>query len=169
MINKKGMSYVQTAIIILVVSMILSVILTYASIITILSTVRDKTKLALDSYVTINSTEIYNSLKNGSDFTDELEKKLWENQIYSLFSLDISGNMLYSTSEQGEITYYMTIPDVDFEYQNTLKLKATYVVTIPMTFAGNHLFDLQIPQMVTSYYSLKNERTDSNENKVRSQ
>ena len=155
MLNKKGMAHVQTAVIFLILAMILSAILSYVSIITILGMARDRTKLALDSYVTINSTKIYDSLKNGSDFIDELENNLWKNEISSLFSLDISGNMLYSTSEQGEIIYNMTIPDVDFQYQNTLKLNATYVVTIPVTFSGNHLFDLQIPQKVTSYYSLK--------------
>jgi hypothetical protein len=155
MLNKKGLSHIKTAVIVLILAMTLSAIMTYASIMTIIQTASDNTKLALDSYVTHNSIEIYDSLKNGSDFTVSLEKNIFKDEILSVFSLDISGNMVYSTSKQGEILYKMTIPNVDFEYENTLKLGAAYDVIIPVTFAGNHLFDLQIPQKVTSYYNLK--------------
>jgi hypothetical protein len=149
------MYHVKTVVIILIMAMMLSAILTYASMMTIIQTAKDNTKLALDSYVTHNSIEIYDSLKNGSDFTEDLNKNIFKNEILSVFSLDISGNMVYSTGEQGEILYKMTIPNVDFEYENTLKLGAVYDVMIPITFAGKHLFDLKIPQKVTSYYNLK--------------
>lgn len=149
------MSHIKTAVIVLSLAMILSAVMTYSSIMTILQTARDNTKLALDSYVTHNSIEIYDSLKNGSDFTAFLEKNIFKDEILSVFSLDISGNMIYSTDKQGEIIYKMTIPNVDYEYVNTLKLGASYDVNIPMTFAGKYLFDLQIPQNVTSYYNFK--------------
>lgn len=155
MLNKKGMSHVQTAVIVLILAMALSVILSYASMMTILGMARDHTRLALDNYVTQNSILIYDSIKNGNNFTGELEKNMWKNEISRLFFLDIRENMLYATGEDGEIIYKMEFPNVEFEVKNTLKLKATYQINIPVTFAGRHFFDLTLPQKVTSTYTLK--------------
>lgn len=149
------MTHVKSAVIVLILSMLLSVLLTYAGMVTILQTARDNTKLALDSFVTHNSIQIYDSLKQGNEKTDSLEEDIFENEIFSLFSLDIRGITLYSVDEKGNISYYMTIPNVDFAYRNTLKLNASYTVTIPVRFAGKEVLDLQVPQKVTAYYNLK--------------
>lgn len=149
------MTHVKSAVIVLILSMLLSVLLTYAGMVTILQTARDNTKLALDSFVTHNSIQIYDSLKQGNEETDILEENVFENEIFSLFSLDIQGDTLYSVDEKGNISYYMTIPNVDFAYANTLKLTASYTVTIPVRFAGKEITDLRIPQTVTAYYNLK--------------
>jgi hypothetical protein len=155
MLNKKGMSHVQTAVIVLILAMILSVVLSYASMMAVLKTTRENTELALDSFVTQNSVYIYDSLKNGNDFTDILNKEIFLKQIISVYRLDISGNMIYSTDEDENLIYRMTVPNVDFEYENTLNLRVDYTVTIPVTFAGRHITDLTIQQKVTSRYNLK--------------
>lgn len=149
------MTHVKSAVIVLILSMLFSVILTYAGMVTILQTARDNTTLALDSFVTHNSIQIYDSLKQGNEETDSLEENIFENEIFSLFSLDIQGDTLYSVDEKGNMSYFMTIPNVDFAYANTLKLSASYIVTIPVRFAGKEITELQIPQAVTAYYNLK--------------
>jgi len=49
----------------------------------------------------------------------------------------------------------MTNPNVAYDYQNTLKLRATYTVWIPMRFAGRIITYVHIPVTVQSYYNLK--------------
>lgn len=153
MFNQKGISHIQTAVIVLVLSMILSAILSYAGMMTILKTARDNAELALDSFVTMNSVEIYDTLKNGGDYTDSLDEAVFQDQIFSIYQLEVSGDTLYARNEEGELIYTMAVPTVDFVFENTLKLRADYIVTIPVIFAGRHITDLQITQKVTSYYN----------------
>ena len=153
--SKIGMSHVKTAVLVLIFVMIFSVVLTYASMMTVIQTSRDNTIRVLDSFVMHNSKEIYDSLKNGSDFSESLNQIFYKSSLLSEFSLDNSGNIIYSKDEQGNIVYIMTNPNVSYDYSNTLKLKASYTIWIPVRFAGKLITYLRIPITVRSYYSLK--------------
>ena len=153
--SESGMSHVKTVVLVLIFAMIFSVVLTYASMMTIIQTSRDNTIRVLDSFVMHNSIEIYDSLKNGSDFSQSLDQVFYKSSLLSEFSLDNSGNIIYSKDEQGDIVYLMTNPNVSYDYNNTLKLKASYTIWIPVRFADKHMTYLRIPITVRSYYSLK--------------
>jgi hypothetical protein len=49
----------------------------------------------------------------------------------------------------------MTNPNVTYKVDKALKLKASYTVMIPVVFAGEYLFDLEIPITVTRSLTLK--------------
>lgn len=153
--NKKGISYVKTAVLVLVIAMILSAVLAYASMMTIIQTAERNTIRVLDSFVIHNSKLIYESLKNGNDFTENINKSFYLYALSDELGLDFDGVSLYAINERGVLIYRMTNPNVACEWYNTLKLKATYEILIPVTFAGEHLFNLRIPQKVVSYYNLK--------------
>ena len=153
--SESGMSHVKTVVLVLIFAMIFSVVLTYASMMTIIQTSRDNTIRVLDSLVMHNSKEIYDSLKNGSDFSENLDEIYYKSMLSSEFSLDFSGNTIYSKDDEGNVIYKITNPCVSYDYDNTLKLKSTYDLSIPITFAGNYLFDLTITQKVVSYYKIK--------------
>ena len=63
------MSHIKTAVIVLVTAMILSLVLSYESIMTIVQTTKSNTERVLTSFVIENTTYIYSSIKNGNDFT----------------------------------------------------------------------------------------------------
>ena len=153
--SKSGASHIQTAVIVLICAMIISALLVFWNAMTIIRVSRDTTDRVLDSYVTHNSIVIYNSLKNGSDFSESLDKIFYKSALLDEFSLDLYGTSMYSFSEDGRIVYFMTNPNVTYDYQNTLKLKATYTVYIPMRFAGKVITYVRIPVTVKSYYNLK--------------
>jgi len=155
MLNIKGISYVKTAVWILIFSMILSLVLTYASLMTLIQTAESNTQRVLDGFVTENSKLIYDSLKNGSDFTESLNKSFYISAVSDELSMDKSGNMLYYMNEQGNVIYRISNPNVAYEWENTLMLKATYDILLPVTFAGQIVATLRIPQNVVSYYNLK--------------
>lgn len=153
--SRSGISHVKTVVLVLIFAMIFSAVLTYASMMTVIQTSRDNTIRVLDSFVMHNSKEIYDSLKNGSDFSQSLDQVFYKSSLLSEFSLDNSGNIIYSKDEQGDIVYLMTNPNVSYDYNNTLKLKASYTIWIPVRFAGKLMTCLRIPITVRSYYSLK--------------
>ena len=155
--NTLGISHIKTAVIVLAVSMMLSAVLTYASLMTVVDITRDNTIRVLDSFVMHNSTEIYDSLKNGTDFTRTLDAVYYKNTLKSELSLDLSGDVLYCIDENGSTKWSMTNPTVTFDCSNTLKLKASYTVIIPVRFAGREITSLRLPQTVKSYYTLKSD------------
>lgn len=153
--NKRGISYVKTAVWILVLCMLLSLILSYASMMTVIQMTKDNTERVLDSYVTHNSILIYDSIKNGTDFTESLNNFYYKAALSDELSLDLVGNSLYNKDGQGGTIYQVINPSVTFELDNTLKLRAAYDILIPVEFAGKHITNLRIPQVVTSFYNLK--------------
>ncbi|MDD4493871.1 MAG: hypothetical protein PHV32_05920 [Eubacteriales bacterium] len=153
--SKSGVSHIQTAVLVIIFAMIISTLLVFWNAMTIINVSRDNTTRVLDSFVTHNSIEIFNSLKNGSDFSEDLDKYFYKSILSDEFSLDLYGSSMYSYSENGKLIFMMTNPNVAYDYQNTLKLRAAYTVWIPMRFAGKIITYVRIPVTVQSYYNLK--------------
>ena len=135
--------------------MVLSLTMTYASLMTLIQTAESNTQRVLDSYVTENSKWIYDSLKKGSDFTESLNESFYVSAVSEELGMDISGNVLYHENEQGVLIYQIANPNVAYEWEDTLKLRATYDIILPLSFAGQTVTSLRIPQKVVSYYNLK--------------
>ena len=153
--SKTGGGYISACIYTIVIAMIFSAVLFYASCMTIIQTTRDNTELVLESFIMKNSVLIYDSIKQGHDLTEFFDEKDYISEISSRFSLDIQGNTLYSYGEEGDIIYKMTNPYVTYKVDKALKLKASYTVVIPVHFAGKRLFDLHVPLTVTRSLTLK--------------
>lgn len=153
--NERASGYFASCVVTLLIAMILSIVLFYASASTIVQTTISNTRRVLDSFVMKNSIEIYQSIKQGHDFTEDFDENFYISRISSELSLDKSKNLLYSYGEDGETVYSMTNPKVAYRVDNALKLKASYKLMIPVKFAGKKLFDLVIPLTVTSSLTLK--------------
>lgn len=145
MTNKRGSSYVSVCVVVLVIVMILSAVIFYASSMTIVQNSKKDTALALDSFVMQNSVAIYNSIKQGNDYTRKIDNKAFLSAYRSKLSLESSGEYLCSRNENGEIVYKLTAPVVSFAAENTLKLQVNYQLLIPVDFAGETLFWMTVP------------------------
>jgi hypothetical protein len=153
--NTRGGSYVYTCVVVLVLVMILSVVLFYASAMTVIETARDNTRRVLDSYVMKNSIEIYNSIKQGNDFTEAVEDSFYISSVSLELSLDFDGEYLYTVGEDGDVVYRMTPPDVSFRTDRTLQLQADYELELPVRFAGEIIYWFTVPVTVGSSLTLK--------------
>lgn len=153
--NRKGSGYFTPCVITLVIVMILSVVIFYANTMTIIETTRENTEMVLDSFVMKNSIEIYNSIKQGHDFTEKFTESFYFSEMSRRFSLDYRDNCLYNIGEDGETVYYLTNPNVSYKVDKTLKLKADYTLYVPVRFAGEIVYWTQIPLTVTSELTLK--------------
>ena len=153
--NKRGSSYFTPCVVILVIAMILSVVLFYATTKSTIETTRDNTKRVLDSYVMKHSIDIYSSIKQGSDFTEDIENSFYISSVSSELSLDYGTGYLYTVDANGEIIYRMTNPNVTYRVDNTLKLEASYDLQIPVWFAGEIIYWFTVPITVGSSLTLK--------------
>lgn len=154
-LNDKGESFVFPCIVVLAIAMILSMVIFYANVMTVIQVTKDNTERVLDSFVIRNSKEIYASIKQGNDFTESFDESLYISDISNELSLGTLNNMFYSKGENGEATYMMTIPEISFSVENELKLKAEYNIIIPIYFAGRSFSNMTIPITVNSHYTLK--------------
>jgi hypothetical protein len=137
--------------------MLFALVLSYASFMTIISTTKDNTKRCLDSFVMQNSTLIYKAIKEGRNFTDNIDETLFIQGFEGELSVDFQNGLLYSVTDKGNVIFKMTSPDISFKVDNTLNLITTYNLMLPVDFAGRKLFDLNIPIEVEARYALKNE------------
>ena len=153
--DTRGGGYFTPCVITIVIAMILSAVLFYAQCMTIIQTIRADTERVLESFIMKNSIDIYNSIKQGHDFTEDFDENFYISGTSSELSLDSSKNRLYNYGADGEIVYSMTNPNVTYKVDKALKLKASYTVMIPVIFAGEHIFDLEIPITVTRSLTLK--------------
>jgi len=150
------MAYIKTAVIVLITSMILSLILTYASVMTIVQTSKSNTERVLNSFVIQNTTLIYNSIKNGNTFIAAIDANSFITQFSSDCTLDYKGGYFYNKDSKGSTIFRITSPQTTFTVNNTLNLTCVFDILFPINFAGKQVSEIRIPIKVKTSYSLKN-------------
>ena len=150
------MSYVKTAAIVLIIAMIFSVVLTYASVMTIVQTSKSNTERVLNSFVIQNTTLIYDSIKNGNTFIAAIDTNSFITQFSSDCTLDYEGGYFYNRNSEGSTIFRMTSPQTTFTVNNTLSLTCVFDILYPINFAGKQVSEIRIPIIVKTSYSLKN-------------
>lgn len=147
--------YIFPCVLILVLVSIFSIIFTYAAAVSKVTVMRENTKVVLDSFVTQNSTEIYNSIKQGNDYTDVIDADEFRNELILFCTLETENGMLYSIDTDGQELFHITEPTLSFREENELELVVNYTLSIPMWFAGNEIPAVNIPLEVTSVLTEK--------------
>ena len=153
--STKAEGYITPCVLIIIFVMIFSIIFTYSASISKVNLMRENTKVVLDSFVTQNSTEIYNSIKQGNDYTEAIDAEEFRTSLISFCTLEIENGMLYSYDADGKELYHITEPVLSFREANELELVVNYTITIPMWFVGNEFPAVSIPIEVTSILTEK--------------
>lgn len=153
--SKKGEGYIVPCVLILVFSMIFAIIFTYSASISKINLMIENTKVVLDSFVTENSTEIYNSIKQGNDYTEVIDTEKFRNSLIAFCTLELENGMLYSYDADGQELYHITEPVLSFSKENELELVVKYTISIPLWFAGQQFPSANIPIEVTSILTEK--------------
>lgn len=149
------MAHIKSAVMVLILSMVLSLVLSYASIMSAITQTKDSVERLLDSFVVKNSTQIYNSIKNGNDFTNYLSQYDFKNRFSLDNTLETDGNFFYNIDSDGNTVYKMSSPTVGYTIKNSLNLYCTYNIYFPIKFAGKHFTNLIIPIRVDTSFNLK--------------
>lgn len=148
--SKKGDGYVTTCVFAVIFVSIFSIIFTYASAVSKVELMRENTKVVLDSFVAQNATEIYNSIKQGNDYTESVDTEAFRTALISFCTLESDNGKLYSINADGKEKFHITEPELRFREANELELVVTYTVSLPMWFAGKQFTAASVPIEVTS-------------------
>ena len=153
--SNKGEGYIVPCVFILIFAMIFAMIFTYSASISKVNLMRENTKVVLDSFLTQNSTKIYNSIKQGNDYTEAIDTEEFRTSLISFCTLEIENGMLYSYDADGKELYHITEPVLSFREANELELVVNYTISIPLWFAGHQFPSANIPIEVTSILTEK--------------
>lgn len=153
--SSKAEGYIVPCVFILIFAMIFTMIFTYSTSISKVEMMRENTKVVLDSFVTQNSTEIYNSIKQGNDYTEAIDTEEFRTSLISFCTLEIENGKLYSNDADGKELYHITEPILSFREVNELELVVNYTISIPLWFAGHQFPSANIPIEVTSILTEK--------------
>lgn len=153
--SKKGESYVPVCVLILVIVMIFSGIFVYASAVSVIDTSRENCKVVLDSFVTQNATRIYDSIKQGNDYTESVNAEEFTDAFCDFCTLDETASELYSYDSEGNLTYSLTKPIMSFRQENQLEIVVRYTISVPIIFAGQKIDTANVPVEIVSVLSEK--------------
>ena len=153
--NKRGEGYIQACIMILILCILIAVCLTFATTVNTIRVVERNVRIVLDSFVMENSIIIYDSIKNGHDFTEAVDVSQFRIKLADYNDLTQSRQYYCHYDPDGNLDYRITAPVLSMTQTNSLKIAANYTITIPLYFAGIQVTQVSIPVTVESKWTDK--------------
>lgn len=153
--NERGDGYIQACVMILILCMLIAVCLTFVTTVNTIRVVERNTRIVLDSFVMENSIIIYDSIKNGHDFTEAVDVSQFRIKLADYNDLTKSEAYYYHYAPDGSLDYRITTPVLSMTQTNSLKIAANYTITIPIYFAGVKVTQVSIPVTVESKWTDK--------------
>ena len=135
--------------------MIFSGVFVYASAVSVIDTSRENCKVVLDSFVIQNATRIYDSIKQGNDYTESVNAVEFTDALCDFCTLDETASELYSYDSEGNLTYSLTKPIMSFRQENELEIVIHYTISVPIIFAGQKIDTANVPVEIVSVFSEK--------------
>lgn len=151
--NRRGEGHVQTCVFVLVICMVASSLITFATSLSILRYTKENVILTLDSHVMNNAVSIFDAIKQGSNDLEVVDKTAYVERLRQFCKLDQRGEFLYAYDEDGGVIYYMTVPE--FTETDTLQLEVSYTQYLPIRLIGEIEFYVHVPVKVTSNLTSK--------------
>ena len=153
--SNKAEGYIVPCVLILVIVILFLMIFNYAAAISKVNVLRENTKVVLDRFVTQNSTEIYNSIKQGNDYTEAIDSNEFRTSLMEFCTLEKKSGKLYSIDGNGKEIYHISMPTLSFKESNQLELCVNFTVTVPIRLLNDTTITANIPLEVTSILTEK--------------
>ena len=148
--NKRGMAYVLTCVIVLVVMMLLSVLFQYRYVYSAIREQRDEAQMQLDSVILKSAMENYDALKRGSTYREYIDyAKLEQDAYVALGFADTDAEWLE------EHPYIMSRPQIAPITEGGFGLTVTYNLEIDFFVLGEDYGKITVPITLTSKYTEK--------------
>lgn len=148
--DTKGEIYVLICVFLLVIMMVFSVILTYASVITCVKVQKSNTQIVFDSFLANNSIIIYNNIKQGKNATDGVDTNRFRTSLKEFCTFEERDGRYYSIDTDGSEKFNMSVPEMGYIEDERLELFVTFTMQVPIRFAGKTVSTAKIPVKVTS-------------------
>lgn len=150
--DKKGITYISTAVIIFIMSALFAVAFQFAKTLTVLRTVRDDATRILDSCAVDNAKLIYSSIKQGNNRIIEVKGKSFMERYVSETDSELHASGISLADKGGKTVYIMSFPKVSLDSENELRLKAEFNIKIPFRLFNLKVFEITVPMTVKSNY-----------------
>ena len=148
--NKRGEGYIQVCVMVLILCMLIAVCLTFTSTVHTIRVVQRNAQIVLDSFVMENAILIYDSIKNGHDFTEAVDVSQFQANLAYYNDLIKSGAYYYHYDPDGDLDYRITTPALSMTQTNSLKIAVNYTITTPLYFAGMQVSTVSVPITIES-------------------
>ena len=146
--SKKGEGYIQVCVLVIVLCMIMSVFVTFAGTVNVVRLTERNTKTVLEAYVTKNSIEIYNSIKQSTNETESIDADEYISDLAEFCTFVKSGNYYSHRDTNRRTEYYISKPTVGFTEDERLRLYVSYTLYVPIYFNNTRISTVKIPTTV---------------------
>jgi len=154
--NKRGEGYLPVCIVTVIIAMLLSVFLQFSASVGTVSQVRDNSQTVFDNFVISRSVDIFAAIKQGSDDNNVLDAQSFRTELSEFCTFEENDGFLYHYDNAGNEEYRISAPVLSFDEENSLKLRCSYTVYIPMFFAGQKVGTAEVPIEIKSRLTSKN-------------
>lgn len=153
--NKRGEGYIEICILVIVFCIILSVMISFVTTVQLIKQTKRNSRVVLDSFVMNNSVEFYDSIKQGNDKIDVLDAEKYLSEFCSFCSLQKGTDCLTFVDENGNKIYEISTLKMEFDDPNRMKIKISYTIKLPVSFASMEVTEVYVPVTVISNYNKK--------------
>ena len=153
--NKRGEGYVSVCVLLIIVCMILSVFVTFASAVNVVKMTERNSRVVLDNLVMRGAIDTYQSIKKGNDENALIDSQEYIDELCEFCTFEKAAHFLYHKDANGKAEFRITYPQVGYSVTKKLKIYASYTVYIPVYFCGIQVSTAEIPITVESKYTKK--------------
>ncbi len=155
MLNKKAEGYIFPCVMIVILCMIFSLLIFFVCTISMIRTTKENAEMVFDSYVTENAIDIYNSIKQGNDYTEAIDNAEYVEELSKICTFVRRGRFLYNYDSDGAVKFYITQPVITFVREHSLKIQVSYTMYVPIRFNGVRVQTAVIPVVIKSNFMEK--------------
>lgn len=110
--------------------------------------VKDTATYALDEYIAVESSEILNSVKSGTNYTISVDSENYSTYLANAFGIVANGNTIQAEKTNGQTVEISNI-ELIFSNTNQLEINGTLTLTMPVTVGNFNFTELS----TTIYFS----------------
>ena len=119
---------------VVVLCMLTAVFIFFVTTASMVRVTKENSQTVLDSYIMKNSIEIYDSIKQGNDYTEALDANVYIDDLCEYCTLVKGSSYLYHYDSNGRLQYRMSRPKITFRQENTLKIQIDYTLYVTVYF-----------------------------------
>lgn len=155
MSNKGGFSYVLTCIIVIFATLLIFAGLQYRYIYHVAREQQKYVQLQLDSYVTSQSINYFDALKQGEPYESYIDKAQLTEGAYNLLGFPRVITLEYREVISGKEVYKMSRPEIYALTGGSVGVYVKYTLTIPFEMFGRRIADIRVPVEMVSRFTEK--------------
>ena len=146
--------HLKSVIVTIATAMILTLMLQYANVMTVMRMTERNTQRVMNDYITTNEIKIYNSMKKSRDFTDSTHPDIIIDAFSEECSYNENSGSFYRTNEDGDIIFEISGMNTTLTAtHNELNVETTYTISFPLNFIDKHI-SIDVPMNITSTHQL---------------